>query len=367
MQNKKKIGIMNHWMVNNYGALFLAYALERKLLELGYQVETISYLPDEVAKPWKLSMVSKIGFGQYLLRIGYFLVFVFPRQKAFSGFRARMNTSSTVYTDESVHQIGDVYDKILIGGDQLWNCKINYFNENNFLPFINESKRKIVYAASLAQENMRVGFEKDFTKLAEGFGYITTRERRATEIIEKLTDLKAPRVCDPAFLLSAHEWEKLADPVPHYQKKYIFVYQVQSDILIPVVAEKLAKEKNLQIVYCPFPLKKQISCKRKPYISPEKWLWFVKNAEYVITDAFHGLVFSIIFNKQFLVEISTYGEDTKSRITNLLELVGLEERLLTKKTADFDIDTPIDWESINTFLKADCENSIQHIHAMIDL
>ena len=60
----KKVGIFNHWSVNNYGALFLAYALERKLLELGYDAETIDYLPDEVAKPWKLSMVKKIGILQ---------------------------------------------------------------------------------------------------------------------------------------------------------------------------------------------------------------------------------------------------------------------------------------------------------------
>lgn len=56
---KRKIGIINHWMVNNYGALYLAYALERKIREMGYDVETISWLPDEVRRPWQLSMAKK--------------------------------------------------------------------------------------------------------------------------------------------------------------------------------------------------------------------------------------------------------------------------------------------------------------------
>lgn len=361
----KKTGIMNHWMVNNYGALLLAYALEKKLIDLGYDVETISYLPDEVLKPWRTSMIPKIGVFQYFLRLGYFCVFILPRQKNFSKLRAQMRTSLAKYTDRTICQISNQYEKILIGGDQLWNCKINYYNKNNFLPFIREKNRKIVYAASLSQDKMREGFEEEFRELAEGFGYVTTRERRATELIEELTNLSAPRVADPAFLLDVQEWEALAKPY-NQQEKYIFVYQVQSDAIIPDFSSRLAKEKNLKIIYCPFPLKKFIRCKRKPYISPEQWLGYIKNAEYIVTDAFHGLVFSIIFNKKFAVEISDYGRDTGSRITNLLELFGLEDRLLTEEHL-LDIEKPIDYTAINKKIIADRENSIQHIHAMMNI
>ena len=87
----------------------------------------------------------------------------------------------------------------MIGGDQLWNCKINYFHINHFLPFIQEKERKSVYAASLSQDKMREGFEDTFRELAEGFGYITAREQRAVEIIEELTHREVDRVTDPAF------------------------------------------------------------------------------------------------------------------------------------------------------------------------
>ena len=238
---EKRIGIINHWMVNNYGALLLAYALERKLRELGYNVETISWLPDEVKKPWKLSMIKKTGLIHYLLRLGYFSVFVLPRERSFSHFRSLMSTSKEKYSDTTLPNISQKYDKIIIGGDQLWNCKINYFNINNFLPFIHERNRKVVYAASLAQDEMRKGFREEFRQLAMGFGYITTRERRGKEIIEEITGLSAPRVADPAFLLTADDWAELAIE-PKKKKKYIFVYQVQYDAVVTQFAQKIAKE-----------------------------------------------------------------------------------------------------------------------------
>ena len=214
---------------------------------------------------------------------------------------------------------------------------------------------------------MREGFEDEFRRLAGGFGYITTRERRAKEIIEEITGLNAPRVADPAFLLTAEEWSELVEEEKAAKdKKYIFVYQVQQDKVVAKLAEKIAKEKGLKVIYCPFPLKKQISCIRKPYIAPEKWLYCVKNAEYVITDAFHGMVFAIIFNKKFMVEISAYGKDVHSRITNLLELFGLENRLFSK-VDDIDIDAPIDYNKVNEIITEDREKAMSHLKAMLEL
>lgn len=364
---KGKIGIINHWMGNNYGVPLLSYALLKKTQELGYDAEMVSWLPDEVRHPWKVSMIKKTGLIHYILRLGYFSVFIMPRHFGFSRFRKKLKSGTKQYTDATFPEIANDYDKIIVGGDQMWNCKINYFNENNFLPFIKEKERKVVYAASLAQDNMREGFEDEFRRLASGFGYITTRERRAKEIIEEITGLQAPRVADSAFLMTAEEWSNVAEEVKAAKdQKYIFVYQVQQDKVVAKLAEKVAKEKGLKVIYCPFPLKKQISCIRKPYMSPEKWLYCVKNAEYVITDAFHGLVFAIIFNRKFAVEISAYGKDVHSRITNLLELFGLENRLFSK-IEDIDIDAPIDYNRVNEIIAEDRENAMTHLKAMLEL
>ncbi len=361
----KKIGIINHWMVNNYGALFLAYAIEKGINKLGYNnVETITYLPDEVQMPWKLSMAKKVGLLTYLLRLGYFMVFILPREKSFANMRSKMNTSKENYNDKTIALIADHYDKIVIGGDQLWNCKINYYNENNFLPFVHDKKKKVVYAASIAQDNIREDLVNRFKELTEDFSYITTREQRATEIIEEITNLKAPRVADPAFLLTAREWEMLAEKDDCIIDKYIFVYQVQSDTELINFAKKLSENKKLKIVYCPFPLKKQIKCKRHPYMAPEKWLWYVKNADYVVTDAFHGTVFSIIFNRPFFSQISNYGKDTGSRITNLLNVFSLESRLLVNGNCDF-IDGVIDFKKVNNKINEEREFSMQHLNKML--
>lgn len=361
---QKPIGIMNHWMVNNYGALFLAYALEKAIMELGYQVETISYLQDEVRRPWKFSMIKKVGLITYLMRLGYFLVFILPRERSFRYIRNQMKTSAKVYTDRTAAQIGEDYEKVMIGGDQLWNCKINYFHINHFLPFIQEKERKSVYAASLSQDKMREGFEDTFRELAEGFGYITAREQRAVEIIEELTHREVDRVTDPAFFLSAAEWGQLAKPDPKQSKPFCFVYQVQSDREVVSFAEKIAKKRGLEVVYCPFPLKKQIKCKRKPYISPEEWLWYMQNADYVVTDAFHGTVFSILFNRPFVVEISEYGKDTGSRITNILDIYSLQDRLMVKGDC-IGADTPIDFEKINRKIEEEVQFGKQKLKEIL--
>lgn len=363
---KKKIGIINHWMVNNYGALYLAYALERKIRELGYDVETISWLPDEVRCPWKPSMIRKTGLVHYLLRLGYFSVFILPRQWSFRKFRSRMHTSETQYTDATLPAIRDVYDKIVIGGDQLWNCKINYYNENNFLPFVEEKEKKVVYAASLSQDFIREDFKRTFRKLAEGFSYVTTREQRAKELIEETTSLKAPRVADPAFLLDAEEWAALAQDPPEKDEDYVFVYQVQSDVSVIRFAEELAKKHGCKVIYCPFPLKKQIRCKRHPYLSPERWLGYMRHARFVVTDAFHGTVFSIIFNRDFFSEISEYGKDTGSRITNILDLFSLQDRLLDDTNGERLLESPsIDYSAVNEKIVRERSDAVQHIRNML--
>ena len=218
----------------------------------------------------------------------------------------------------------------------------------------------------LSQDFIREDFKSTFRELAEGFSYVTSREQRAKELIEETTTLKAPRVADPAFLLSAEEWGALAKDPPEKGEDYVFVYQVQSDVLVIRFAEELARKYQCKIIYCPFPLKKQIHCRRHPYLSPEQWLGYVKHARFVVTDAFHGTVFSIIFNRNFFSEISEYGKDTGSRITNILEVFSLEKRLLTDANARNLIDAPfIEYAPINEKILKERSEAEQHIRNML--
>ena len=127
-----------------------------------------------------------------------------------------------------------------------------------------------------------------------------------------------------------------------------------------------ATKYQCKIIYCPFPLKKQIHCRRHPYLSPEQWLGYVKHARFVVTDAFHGTVFSIIFNRNFFSEISEYGKDTGSRITNILEVFSLEKRLLTDANARNLIDAPfIEYAPINEKILKERSEAEQHIRNML--
>jgi len=351
-------------MLNNYGAFFLAYALERAVFSLGYDVESVDYLQDEVRKPWKTSMISKVGVITYLMRLFYFLVFILPRESAFLEFRLRMNRSFESYTDDSLPGVEAHYDKLIIGGDQLWNTKRIYYTPNYWLPFVEDSRKKTVYAASIAQESIRPEILDEFRRNAEDFFYITSREDEGRLLIEGAADVKAPRVADPAFLISEDEWLALAVPDLSIREKFLFVYQVQSDVELIDFARRFARSKGLKIVFCPFPLKRQISCKRRPYVSPEMWLWYVKNAEFVVTDAFHGTVFAILFNSLFFSQISSYGRDTASRILNVLRVFGLEDRLLVD--GELQTEGLIDWDVVNKKIIEEREMSFGHLKAMLE-
>ena len=109
------------------------------------------------------------------------------------------------------------------------------------------------------------------------------------------------------------------------------------------------------------PFKKRIRCKRHPYLSLKQWLGYIRNARFVVTDAFHGTVFSIIFNRNFFSEISEYRKDTGSRITNILDLFSLQDRPLDQsKEQELLMAASIDYEQINKKIMKERVAAEQH-------
>jgi len=288
------------------------------------------------------------------------------RQRAFKGFRKKLTRTEKNYTDKSLSQINDLFDKIVIGGDQLWSTKPTMYNPNYFLPWVGKREKKVCYAASIAQPDIREDIRDEFVRNVREFGYITSREEWTRELIERYTDAKAPRVCDPIYLLSAGDWRLLQEPDVRLQgQPFIFVFQIEITLSVINMVERLAKDTGLKVVYCPFPLRKHIKCKRKPYISPGRWMWYIDNAQYVVTDSFHGTAFSISVNTDFYTLIASYNAPTSSRITNIFEVHSLHDRLVT------DIEKyskeKIDWEKVNKIIEDERKMSFEHLEKMLEM
>ena len=132
-------------------------------------------------------------------------------------------------------------------------------------------------------------------------------------------------VCDPTLLLTAEEWDKLLVE-PKYKEKYILVYQLGINKEIVDFAHRLHDKTGYRVVYIPFPLVGLLKCDCKISVGPAEWMGLFKNAEYVISDSFHGVVFSLIFNRKFFAKVN--GHHMNRRVQQLLNMVNLTDRTM---------------------------------------
>lgn len=177
-----------------------------------------------------------------------------------------------------------------------------------------------------------------YQKLLSQYSCIAVREDSAVEMLKEL-NIQALQVLDPTLLFDADYWEQYVKAIS--KRKYILVYQLHNDKSLGAYAQKVAHESGLQLV--------RISVSRHQIIREGKFIWapdlegflsYIKNAECVITDSFHGTVFAINFNVPF-VEVLP-NNNTGSRNISILKLTGLSHRIL-----DDNDNIGLAWEPIN--------------------
>lgn len=365
-----KIGILTQPLHSNYGGLLQNYALQQTLIRAGYEVETID---------WK----SRKGLHDILyhikIRILHALV---PRKYPLSGYfpnnhensiirrntnhfiNAYINHTETICShDEFLRQAkrGN-YDAFVVGSDQCWRPCYNAFLTAMFLDFVQDKKvKRIAYAASFGTDKWEFNPQQTAAcvHLAKKFDLVTVREDSGVKLCKEHLGVDAVHVLDPTMLLSKEDYMKLveAEKEPKSSgtlfnyildpnaKKSEFIQRVAEaqgleafQVLPKYQAETRTKENiKKHIEDCVFP-------------SVTAWLRAFMDSKITIVDSFHGMVFSIIFNKPFWV----IGNANRgmSRFTSLLKMVYLEDRLLDpNKLVDVDVSRPIDWEMVNEILK----------------
>lgn len=252
------------------------------------------------------------------------------------------------------------YKAYIVGSDQVWRPYYNSSTLLNFwLDFLgdNHDIMRIAYAASFGTNKWEYKGKthKECQKLAHKFNAISVREESGVSLLqEKFHFMEAKHVLDPTLLLKKKDYFDLVSVDKKYnEKKYLMSYLLDfKDENIKMIAD-LALEKGLA-VRAIRPNKKVVEYRLgdndEDFVIPpiEEWLQGIIDAEYVITDSFHGTVFSIIFNKSFV----TIGNQVRgtARLESLLHMFGLEERFLKKGNIDLLkvlINKKIDWEKVN--------------------
>lgn len=371
-----KIGILTFQGVNNYGAVLQAYALQKVLQDAGYDNEIVNYQRDNLADIlcW-LKNKTKAFFSNKPDRQLYTFLELFKMvfwgegntrdiAKPFARFRERMVLSDPV-GPKTVGNLNGKYDLFISGSDQVWNCGRVNLEPTYLLDFVDDPDKKGSYAASFGIREIPEKYRETYKRLLGDYRFLSVREEQGAKIIEELVQRSAEVVLDPTMLLASDQWLEVGKKT--LDKGYILVYQLEYSDTLMHFARLLSQKENLPLKFVKKPKKGAKAEEICPHTSPEEWIGLFAGADYVITNSFHGTVFSILFHKKFFTEITKerIRGSMSSRLENLLNFCGLTDRLLGEGSIEKS-HSPIDYEAVDEKLRGKREASLRYLFQMVE-
>ncbi|RGT11868.1 polysaccharide pyruvyl transferase family protein [Agathobacter rectalis] len=360
--NSKKIGIITWFTGPNYGTNLQAIALQYYLRKQGYEVNIINYevpylrqtktikklirkviyQPKELVKKYALKLVyqPKNWIVKYALN-KYRNEIEERDNKLTVAIQKNCVLTSKVRNLNELINICNSYDLLICGSDQIWNP--NWYNRFYFADYDEITTRRIAYAPSMGVNAISDTVIPDIKRSISKFDYVSVRENKAADLLEACTGRRPTVVVDPTFLLSKEEWECIFELEKTEDQDYILAFFLNDEYNHLKATRKFAKRNSCRLILIPY---KGMTYLQSADICAdaglEDMLRLIKNAKYVVTDSFHITVFSIIFNKQFFT-FQRFKDDAFTsqnvRVINLLELTGLEGRLIpfrSKNIVDID-------------------------------
>ena len=347
----KQAGILTFHRVTNYGAILQAYALKQVCDGLGYETHIIDYRGDEVEE--KPAPIRNFLSGSYsvssILKCVREIMSYRGNKKRWSGFADFRNK----YLNESVKcsniaEIQDLgYDAYIAGSDQIWNYRItgDTFDPVFFLQF-NTPARKVIYAASSQDvpfpEDMEFQFKKALDKTKCPIGI---REQKLAVYVENITGVRCPVVLDPTLMAGREVMERLVPPGLS-KADYILNYQIDSNPHTDVSVKSLEKKFKCPVYTMTVPRLGAVHG-RKGEADPIEFLALLKGARFLVTNSFHGIALSLLFEKDFF---AYENGGVMTRIDGLLELCHLTNRKV-KMVCDIDENNRIDYNNVRSVLE----------------
>ena len=356
-ENGMTAAIMTIFDIYNYGNRLQNYAVQYVLNQM--QLETVTFVSDSE----RISQVQKIKY--FLQKITKYHLpgsvpywkYSLPKCLKFEGFNRRY---IKVKRFQSIGRIDRGIDYFIVGSDQVWNplwydsesCK-----KDRYLLTFTEKRKKICFSPSFGLTELPEEWKPWFKEHLLGFENLSVRETAGAKIIKELTGQEAEVLIDPTLMLSKDEWMEIArQPVQiGSQKKYAFAF------FLGGMSDTVKKDIVLLVQRHGYMILDVLDMSRPEYMSdPSEFLYLLANAEMILTDSFHGCVFSFIFDKPFWVYDRIEGMDMNSRMETFLRKFDLEGRKRNQAEAidDFTVDYSkgksilcIEREKVIAFLK----------------
>ena len=254
------------------------------------------------------------------------------------------------YTKKIVNE--EHFDAVISGSDQVWRPIYNMYIEDMYLKFVPNSIKKIAYAASFGVDTWEYNAEQTETcaKYVKRLDAISVREATGVELCKTHLDVNAEHVLDPTILAGAEAYGPLLKENTEEQD-YLFAYILDITPEKKAYVESMAKSKGLKLIIR--------GADKNATLSVEDWLSMIANSSMVVTDSFHGTVFSILFHRDFysIVNVERGG----TRFASLLSPLGLEHRMGDVSQLTLTEPSPIDWQQVDKILDKHRQDSVNFL------
>lgn len=354
-----KIAIMTQPLGSNYGGIIQAYALQKILRDLGHDVVTIDRQHNKRSfvirslRPFKSTIYKILGRKVTRKLSSEQNKYIHSGMTDFIDRYIQLSKPINSNASMKSHYQKANYDLVVVGSDQVWRPKYSPSIYNFFMDFIKEEDKSIAYAASFGTDEWE--FDKAQTKhckdLIKRFDAISVREISAVRLCKEKLGVDAQLVLDPTMLITGDEYGKLLPNRKPQEEgrilRYILDDSKNNNDIINQVATQLDK-----LIFTAQPARKLTDTNSDnmdeyKYPCVEEWIMSFRDADFVVTDSFHGCVFSIIFNKPFIAIGNK--ERGLGRFESLLTIFGLSDRLVLDNNIDIQalVKKEIDWKEVN--------------------
>lgn len=347
------IGIVTYYHIRNYGANLQAFALQHSILETGREAIIIKY---------ESKIITKRAIKRLFINIKKEKHFLIKLIILLNSIRSHFDFKRFRKKYICIKELDSNINRIIVGSDQVWNTEINGGDLYYFLDFY--QGKKYAYAASFGYEKVPEQYVEVLKPLLEQFHCIGVREKQGKNILREQFGLMSEVVLDPIFFMTKEEWRRYFKLCDIVKSKYLLIYIIGnvSQYLQNYIMRKYREIICINYNNCYISSK---MIKNKYCSSPNKWLEYIFYSTINITNSYHGVIFSILFNKKFILYY-TIKQHFLSRLWGIFSLLEIKGNIVDLNDEEKLFVPELNYDLINRKIEILKRTSMQYLNKILE-